>query len=282
MTTTIERITAIIDEATADERAKVLDLERRLSNAYRDITELKQHNAGDVYPEPPQDIADLAAAHDALARRWKEQHDIDAQRLERLGALVDTAREMIRERDGIVDRRDCRISGMIEELRRRDVIVTDLNKQLDDAHVENARLVLKIAEVEAREERNIVDMQATIRTLNARTVQPAPTVGAPFDETLPSTIGKGLGPWVIVKDRDDCSDIDVGSLPSTPVHWVLGKTPVHGRECWRQSVRNPNVRVFWTLSDASDAILNVIPRFPTARIMQALNARDIEDQTTNG
>lgn len=45
-------------------------------------------------------------------------------------------------------------------------IVADLNKQLDEAHAENARLVLQVAETEAREERNIVDMQATIASLS--------------------------------------------------------------------------------------------------------------------
>lgn len=202
MTTPIERITAILDEATADERAKALDLERRLSSAYADLvskdaalTDLKetvdllsagrlglmeevvkrdaqiaaleaqrkmanqqalaaenklkrQHASEPVHaPEPSQEVADLAAKVQDL----RDANARDAARLRRE-----------------IGRKERRIGGMIKELRRRDAVITELNKQLDDAHTENARLVLRAAEIEAREERNIVDMQATIRTLNER------------------------------------------------------------------------------------------------------------------
>jgi hypothetical protein len=246
MTTTIERIAAILDEDSAVSRATIADMERRLSNAYREITELKaSHVDVDVtqrleemdaalqsmteraedaeercraleridrartttvtqqFVEPAQDVADLAAKlHDViddsrrveagqmkLIEKLREQKDkahklvaeqetiIDERdkqiedlqvRLEIKAAAAENHRALIHERDRIIDINDDRIGGMIKELRRRDTVIVDLNKQLDEAHAVNARLVLQVAEVEAREEKNIVDMQATIRTLNER------------------------------------------------------------------------------------------------------------------
>lgn len=278
MTTTIERITAIIDEATADERAKVLDLERRLSNAYADLVskdaalaeagnslhlmrakrDEMARERNDLTVENNQQRAEVThlgklnaeqdeqirALRDMLARatpatddaalivalrkdkadlketiaalnidrdnlmaevakrdatiaalqvqritanqqaiaaenKLKRQHANEpvhapepSQEVADLAAKVQdlrdaNARDAARLRREI-GRKERRIGGMIKELRRRDTVITELNKQIDDAHAENARLVLRAAEIEAREERNIVDMQATIRTLSER------------------------------------------------------------------------------------------------------------------
>lgn len=77
MTTTIERITAIIDEATADERAKVLDLERRLSGAYAEIVEEKSR------------------AHDVAADLSKQLDNALTQVAVLLGERVNLHRQLV-------------------------------------------------------------------------------------------------------------------------------------------------------------------------------------------
>jgi hypothetical protein len=136
MTTTIERIAAILDEDSATSRATIADMERRLSNAYREITELKASRESPDCPRGGCATVGFHAVDECTGPAVEPPAEDD------MAAMVD--------------------------------IIADLNKQLDEAHAENARLVLQVAEVEAREEKNIVDMQATIRTLSKQPHSPEP------------------------------------------------------------------------------------------------------------
>jgi hypothetical protein len=206
MTTTIERITAIINEDKQKHAAEIEALKAENDELKRQGFRASWSPAAQIV-EPTQEVADLAAqlrdviddSKRATARqmtlieRLREQKDkahklvaeqetiIDERdkqiedlqvRLELKAAAAESRDEiyrgLIHERDRIIDSNDARIGGMVKELRRRDAVIVDLNRLLDESHAENARLVLQIAEVEAREEKNIVDMQETIRTLNAR------------------------------------------------------------------------------------------------------------------
>lgn len=119
MTTTTERIAAILDEDTATSRATIADMERRLSNAFREIVELKQaYGVTVTHGEAGRGATISAAIADALRR------DKDSIQ----GSLRDLRVAAAQAQNALLD---------------QDMLIDDLNRQLDEAHKENARLVLE-------------------------------------------------------------------------------------------------------------------------------------------
>jgi hypothetical protein len=287
MTTTIERIAAILDEDTATSRATIADMGRRLEEmdaAIQSMTERAEFaeercraveridrartaTVAQQLVEPSQEVADLAAQLrdviddskratarqmtliERLRERLREQKDklvaeqetiIDERnkqiedlqvRLELKAAAAEsrdeTYRGLIHERDRIIDSNAARIGGMIKELRRRDATITDLNRLLDESHAENARLVLQVAEVEAREEKNIVDMQATIKAMSDR--------AALFGEETTAHVGR-LKNYVEKVDRA-MGGIGCRSPEAVVAAAATLRTLVieHQQNCWQQT-----------------------------------------------
>lgn len=191
MTTTIERIAAILDEDTATSRATIADMERRLSNAFREIVELKQ-----AYGVTDADEVDHLNKH------------IKSVETE-LARLIEQSANKTREMEATID---------------------DLNRQLDEAHKENARLVME----------NEVARQMVERRMEA--ISPAPVV-------------EEQGPWVI-QDLDRKVRLEWCGLNG---QWERNLSDIvawktrDGAAGWVKSAQEDSKKLRWTVITLAEA-----------------------------
>lgn len=131
MTTTIEQITAIIDEATADERAKVLDLERRLSNAYADLVSKKE-----ALTNVTRDLRDLTVENNQQRAEVAHLGKLNAEQDEQIRAL----RDMLARATPATDD-----AALIVALRKDKA---DLNEKIGELRVERDIACAQLAKIQ--------------------------------------------------------------------------------------------------------------------------------------
>lgn len=302
MTTTIEQITAIIDEATADERAKVLDLERRLSNAY----------------------ADLVAKKEALTNVTRDLRDLTVERRDEVNALNEKIGELRVERD-IACAQLAKIQGtpvdeatanayavgaLLKKIEEHEATIESMGrKQIERLTREKATAYRKLAEV-SRKCLGLMKESAHLRTLNAKIVDDCNKEIDELNEKCAALVveNKRLdeyasGNWVDVPPPSDagclypeCGPICRRDCPPAPVvetpaveergPWVVYDPereymlPYRCVHKWVKPEELEDAVLFRDANSAQNCVHDLgIKRY---RVITLAEARAIEAQKTNG